>query len=123
MLTTGFPFRRLLAVLLPIAFFWTFVACISLCTRESLEAHNHSTSVRITTTEDVPHCGGCPLNFFPKATTPEQQKFTISLEPLGSFAPEIRSDFYPATHVLSTWVDSPPVTASPPLELLLALRI
>ena len=125
MLMTGFPFRRLLATFLPLAFLWIFVACISLCCRESLEAHDLqviSTSVE-TTIEDVPHCGGCPLNSFPKATTPEQLKFDISPTTVASVASQIPSVFYADPHVLNNRIESPPYTASPPLDLLLALRI
>ena len=75
--------------------------------------------------EGLPDCTGCPLNSFPKATSPEQAKLIINLEqaPASLGSPVIPSVFYSHPDVRSSWLHGQLCTASPPFTLLPALRI
>jgi hypothetical protein len=58
--------------LLPISLIWVFVACASICARESTDEHPN---VRLTSPIEIKEtsdCRGCPLTAFPKATIPER---------------------------------------------------
>lgn len=80
MLTTRFPLKRFIAALLPLSFVWLFVACISICARESTEhVSNLTQPVKI---GESPDCAGCPVTAFPKARTPERVIHSTDLQPL-----------------------------------------
>ena len=125
MLIARFPHRRFLATCLPLSLLWVFVACISLCEREtSHRATPRVTSIDVGMIKEVPDCDGCPLNFFPKATSPEQAKLIANLEAaLSASSPAIPSSLYSNPDILNYWPHGQLCTASPPLEPLSALRI
>src|SRR6185295_17830726 len=77
--------KRLIAALLPFSFLWVFMACVSICERETLSTHSRTdlSSSAITGLHD---CDGCPLSFFPRATTPERTKSLLDLNTLSSLA-------------------------------------
>lgn len=77
---TRFPLKRLFATVLPISFVWLFVACVSICTRESKEKHIHNTAILSTEVKDASDCEDCPLSSFQKATIPERSTFYVDLQ-------------------------------------------
>ena len=118
------PQKIFLAVLLPFSFLWVLMACVSICERETLAIHppkDLAGRIEIIAIKDGPECDGCPLSYFPKATTPEPEKSIHAGECLSSFAPFIVSIAPPNS--FSDRSDSPVFTASPPLKLPATLRI
>ena len=118
------PQKRLIAALLPFSFLWVVMACVSICERETLAVHsptNLSTSVEINVLTDTTDCDGCPLSFFPKATTPEQPKSIVALEMSSGFASILF--IYSHLNDFSDRLDIPVSNGSPPLKLLSTLRI
>jgi len=69
---TCFLLKRLMAALLPMSFMWLFVACVSICARESTEGHSKNQFSAPMEIKDASDCKGCPLTSFPKATIPER---------------------------------------------------
>jgi len=127
MLIACFPHKRFLAACLPLSLLWVFVACISLCERETSHRATPrviSASIDVGMINEVPDCDGCPLDFFPKATSPEQAKHTANLEAaLSNATSAIPNSLYLNPDVLSDWPHGQLCTVSPPLEPLSALRI
>jgi hypothetical protein len=104
------------------AFLWLFVACVSICTRESGETHDQpivSSSLEI---KNAPDCEGCPLAL-PEATAPEHATFKLNLQ--------VQLDLSPLTPLVNSSTDgvtfdrwlSHPSFAERPLERLPLLRI
>ena len=124
---TRFSHKRILATFLPLSLLWTFVACVSLCERESSQTPSQPATtllVEINTIKDMPDCDGCPLNSFPKAISPEQVKPVINLEAAPSSSPSaIPSVFYSSPDIRNESTHGPLCAASPPLDLLSTLRI
>lgn len=123
MLRTG-QHKRFLATLLPLSLLWVVVACVELCERESFHnAMERVVSVDMNSIEGASDCDRCPLNFFPKAISPQQTKLVINLEAalMGSAlaVPPAHSD----SAILIDRHHRRFRTVSPPLELLSALRI
>jgi len=116
--------KRFIAVLLPLSFVWVFVACVEICERETLASHpptDFTTSNRINEIRHERECDGCPLSYFPKATTPEQVRSSSdSISSLALAIPSIDS-YHPI--IFSSHVDRPVFDASPPLKLPPPLRI
>jgi len=122
----SFPQRRLIAALLPAFFLWAFVACISICERDTVnlgfESGSPSSSVCIREVRGAFDCAACPLSFSAKAPALERIKIAFSSEssclpfesPQARYSDPILGD-KPLTRRFST--------GSPPLELLSALRI
>src|SRR6185295_11779921 len=80
--------KRLIAALLPFSFLWAFVACVSICERETLASHpptELSSSNDVNEIRHAPECDGCPLSYFPRAATPERVKHIFTVISLASF--------------------------------------
>jgi hypothetical protein len=67
-----FPFKRIVAGLLPFCFLWAFVACVSLCAEQAEETGNDRPSVLCSGTQDAPASDSCPVVEAPKATLRDQ---------------------------------------------------
>src|SRR6185369_7318787 len=69
--------KRLIAALLPFSFLWVFMACVSICERETLASapKDLPTSDGITKIRHERERDGCPLSYFPKAAVPQREKF------------------------------------------------
>jgi len=67
-----FQLKKLMAALLPMSFIWLFVACVSICVRESTEAHGHNSVAPPMEMRDASDCKGCPLTPIPKAIIPDR---------------------------------------------------
>jgi len=121
MLTTRFPLKRLIAALLPMSFIWLFVACVSICARESTEHANGRTS--LVEMEQSSDCKGCPVTAFPKARTPERTIDSIDLQPPVALPALVLSvnDLTDEAAVFS--VQRQHSSADHPLKRLRALRI
>ena len=111
--------KRLIAALLPFSFLWVFMACVSICERETLATHSPTdlSSSAITGLHD---CDGCPLSYFPRATAPERVKSLLALNALSSLALIIPSAY---SYVSSNQFEKPVLDGRPPLKLLSTLRI
>jgi hypothetical protein len=72
MLMTRLPLKRLMAAVLPMSFIWMFVACVSICARESTEGHSNDQVSSPMEIKDASDCKGCPLTSFPKARIPQR---------------------------------------------------
>lgn len=123
---THFDKKVLIAGLLPLSFLWTFMACVSICERDTLQNHSSadlSCSIEANKVREAPGCEECPLSYFPRSTAPERAKFILPLQSLSTFVlpgPAINSTCQENS---SDWLDSPLSDSSPPLKLLSALRI
>ena len=97
---------------------------MELCERESFHnAMERVVAVDMNSIEGTSDCDRCPLNFFPKAISPQQTRLVINLEaalPASTFAVQ------PAHSDSAILIDRHHRALrafSPPLELLSALRI
>jgi len=118
--------KRFLAALLPFSFLWAWMACVSICERESLANHPSTElaySNGINEIRHEPACDGCPLSYFPKATTPERIKSILALGSVASFAPATSLNHSSEPDVLINQFDRPLGNGSPPPKLLPTLRI
>lgn len=124
LLMTGPPQKTLVAALLPFSFVWVFMACVSICERETLAIHpstDHACSTE-NGLRGVRDCDGCPLSL-PKATTPELTKSIRALASFSSFIP-VFSSIHPAQpDVFRERLDRALSDGSPPLQPLASLRI
>jgi hypothetical protein len=114
------PQNRLIAALLPFSFLWVFMACVSICERETLAIHHPtglSCSTEINALTDVRDCDGCPLSL-PKATTPERTKSFDALASSPGFISVLPSVYLAQPDLLT-----PISNGSPPLKALASLRI
>jgi hypothetical protein len=120
---TCFPLKRLIAALLPISFMWLFVACVSMCARESTERlvnNQVSSPIEI---RDASDCKGCPLTSFPKARIRERTIHGSDLK-----TPVVLPSLIFSVNVLGAGVavvsrQRQGSSTDPPLERLPALRI
>jgi len=120
------PQKIFIAALLPFSFLWVLMACVSICERETLAIHppkDLSNATELVAIKDGHECDGCPLSYFPKATTPEREKSIHAGECSSSFAPFIVSIYSAPAKSFGDPPDSPFSTASPPLKLPATLRI
>lgn len=120
-----FP-KRVIAALLPFTFLWAFMACVSICEKESLATHSpvdRISSIGVNEFRQAPKCEGCPVAYFSKSTTPERAKFIIDLQPLSTLVPAISSVISSQQYSVTESVVSPLCNSSPPLKLLSKLRI
>jgi len=120
------PQKRLVAALLPFSFLWVFIACVSICEREALAIHpatDLSRSAEFNAISDVHDCEGCPLSYFPKASMPERARSIIALETVSGIAPIAPSVYSALPVIFSNQVETTVHNGSPPLKLLLTLRI
>jgi hypothetical protein len=121
----NFPQRRLVAALLPAFFLWAFVACISICERDTVNlvrSGPSSSTVGIREVSGVFDCAACPLSFFPKATALEKTQIAFNSES-SSLPFESQRPGYSDRILVDKSLTNPPGTESPPLDLLSALRI
>lgn len=121
---TRLPQKRLMAALLPLSFLWVFVACLSICERETLAMHPPTDLVSSTDISEVEResdCGGCPLSYFPTATAPERDKGILVFDSVSGFAPVIPS--IASSYHFSESLNRPFLKGRPPLTLLSTLRI
>src|SRR6185503_7641526 len=117
--------KRLIAALLPFSFLWAFVACVSICERETLASHpptELSSSNDVNEIRHAPECDGCPLSYFPKAATPERVNPVFALISSASFAAATALIPTSDTEIFVDR-DRPFLNGSPPLRLLSTLRI
>jgi hypothetical protein len=118
------PQKKLIAALLPFSFLWVFIACISICERETLANHAYvSCFAETNILRDVPDCDGCPLSDFPKATTPERSKSILVLDSIASFTPSTPSILSSQQNSFYNRFENPVLRGSPPLKLLSTLRV
>lgn len=117
---------QLIAALLPLSFLWVFMACVSICERETLASDSPTDFTSANVINDVRHereCDGCPLSYFPKAATTQRVKSSFASDSMSSSASAILSTNSFHSNVLSCRLDRPVFAASPPLILLPPLRI
>jgi hypothetical protein len=120
MLINRFPLSRTTAAILPLVFLWLFVACVSICSRESEEDHAHRAAVVSTEMQDAPDCAGCPVAF-PSATIPDRARFDFESQTPVVASPQVFwFDFVVTCPVAQQRQQS---DTDPPLKQLLALRI
>lgn len=120
------PQKIFIAALLPFSFLWVLMACVSICERETLAIHpptNLSCATETITIRDAHECDGCPLTYFPKATTPEREKSVRGVACVSGLASVMPSLSSCEPNSFSDRLDKPFATASPPLKLLSLLRI
>src|SRR5690349_644128 len=120
------PHRTFIAALLPFSFLWVLMACVSICERETLAIHAATDLAGVTETiaiRDVHECDGCPLSYFPKATTPEREKSGHAVTCVSGLAAAMPSLSACDPNIFSDCIDKPFPTTSPPLKLLSLLRI
>ena len=119
------PQKRLIAALLPFSFVWVFMACVSICERETLVNHpsiHLYSSTEINALSNVRDCDGCPLSL-PKATTPERTKSIHASASLSNFTSVFPSTYSTQPDVFRERLDKPLSNGSPPLQSLASLRI
>jgi len=115
--------KRFVAALLPFFYLWAFVACVSICEQKTLAAHGSSELSSLNEIHNVADCDGCPLSYFPKATTPERAKSLFAVASSPSLAPQIPTIYSAQPDTFSDRLSSSSVNVSPPLNLLSPLRI
>jgi hypothetical protein len=114
--------KRFIAALLPLSFLLTVAACVSICERESSSTHRQMAyPVALTDISSLPDCGGCPFISSPKATTPEREKYIQTLQPVERLV--AGPIYYSNNDIAKGRLSGPSMSDSPPLHLLLALRI
>jgi hypothetical protein len=102
------------------------MACVSICERETLAIHPATDRAAATETiaiKDVHECDGCPLSYFPKATTPEREKSVHAVACVSGLASTTPSLSSCDPNSFSDRLGKPFATASPPLKFLFLLRI
>jgi hypothetical protein len=120
-----FRHQKLVAALLPWSFLWAFMACVSICERESLDHSpaDHSYSIEVNKVGEAPGCEECPLSYFPRATAPDRVNFSLLFQPLSTFTGFGPSTIASHQYASCDWLDYPLYDSSPPPKLLSALRI
>lgn len=118
-----FLLKRLIAALLPISLIWMFVACVSICARESAEGHSNDQVSSPMEIKEASDCKGCPLTSFPKARIPERTIHASDLQtPVAIPCLALSVDSL-ASGVVILSRQRLRSKADPPLERLRALRI
>lgn len=121
-----FPFKKLTAMLLPVACLWLWVACAAICGQEVAEGSAHSlstSSAELVEVSGAPECEGCPFVVFPKATTPERESSDTGTQTTAPAALPAHADAPMTDYSAFVQPRRPPPTAAPPLTLLSTLRI
>jgi hypothetical protein len=72
---------------LPVSILWLSIACISICTKESIE--HRASANQLFELHKQSDCNGCPLGSVPKATIPLRSDFQIDLQVHVSASPSI----------------------------------
>jgi hypothetical protein len=120
---TSFPLKRSIATLLPVSVLWMFVACVSMCARESGEKQVGNPGSLSTEVKDASDCDGCPLTRFPKATIPERTISGFDRPPLVVIPSLSLSIDSAVDEVAFASRERQRSFADPPLKRLPALRI
>ena len=123
MFMTCFPVKKLMATVLPISFIWLFVACVSICARESMEGHSNNQVSSPIEIKDASDCKGCPLTSFPKARIPERTIHGSDLQTTVPNPPLILSVDSSADDAAFVLRSRHRSSVDPPLKRLPALRI
>lgn len=115
-----FPFKRIVAALLPCCFLWAFVACVSLCTEHAKETENDRLTVLCLGMDEAPASDSCPIVEAPKTTLRERLPLltddALALTPSG-FA-------HASVNVGVRLLESDALSSTdPPFERLRVLRI
>jgi hypothetical protein len=117
--------RKFIAILLPATFFWAFVACTVICTRdcsELLSSSGVASAVGLTHVKDLSDCSGCPFGLSPKASTPQRLTLTFNSE-ASAVLPQLPSVCATDHSALNNPRTRPSTAVSPPLELFRTLRL
>ena len=121
MLMTRLPFTKFTALLLPLVFLWLFIACVSICSRESEADHAHSAELVSTEMKHAADCAGCPVAAFPSATIPDRARFDFQSQTPPVVLPQI---LFVVPTVLEGFAQQRQQSnTDPPLKPLHALRI
>jgi len=123
MLIPRFLLKKLLAALLSVTLIWVFVACVSICTRESREGHLKSLAVSPNELADASDCKGCPVTAFPKARVPERLAQDADTQTPAAVRSLILSVDPSAGSVSPVTRERQRLYADPPRKRLTALRI
>ena len=118
--------KRVIAGLLPVFFLWAFIACVSICERQSLANHDQmidSVSVGMIDVWNVSDCRDCPLSDFPKAARSERTNIIAALEQSSDAAPLTHVEFSLYPQVFGRWKSNSQCSVNPPLKFLPTLRI
>lgn len=116
--------QRLIAALLPFSFVWAFVACVSMCERETLANHSpaaFASSNNIAEISGTTECDGCQLSYSPRATT--RIESVLYLDSAVSVAAPTLSIHSADPNGFSNRIAGPFLNGSPPRKLLSSLRI
>jgi hypothetical protein len=114
--------KRAIAALLPVSLLWVFVACVSICARESADTYNPLIASASIEVNDAPDGEGCPLASFPKATAPARGTLIFNVEPSNIIPVSIPSVNSLENKIVGRVATQQSFT-SPPLELLPTLRV
>ena len=113
--------RKTVAFVLPMSILWLSIACISICTKESIE---HRAMVnQFSELNQKSDCNGCPLGSVPKATVPIRSEFQVDLQLHLSASPSIIIAYSPVEDYKSANnhdeypVSPPPLTHQPMLRI------
>jgi len=107
--------------MLPVSILWLSIACISICTKESIELR--ATADQFSELNAKSDCNGCPLGAVPKATVPLRSEFQVDLQLHVSASPSIIISYSPAEHYKSANNHTAFPVSPPPLTRLPMLRI
>ena len=116
--------QRLIAALLPFSFVWAFVACVSICERETLANHSpaaFASSNNLTEIGGTAECDGCQLSYSPRATT--RVKSVLHLDSVAGVAAATLSIHSVGPNGFSDRITGPFLNGSPPRKLVSSLRI
>ena len=115
--------KKPIAALLPMSFVWLFVACVSICVRESTEQHGHNSVWSPAEATDASDCRGCPMTAFPKATIPEraiqgfEPQTAVSIPSLIFAVDLLAADTASASRARDRWSPAPPLKRLPALRI------
>ena len=121
MSSLGVALRKTIALMLPVSILWLSIACISICTKESIE---HRAMVnQVSELNEKSDCNGCPLGSVPKATVPIRSEFQVDLQLHLSASPSSTIVYSPAEDFKSANNHEEAPVSPPPLARLPMLRI
>ena len=121
MSSLGVSLRKTVALMLPVSIFWLSIACISICTKESIE--HRTMGHQFSELNQNSDCNGCPLGSVPKATVPIRSEFQVDLQLHLSAPSSIIITYSPAEHYKSANNHDAFPVSPPPLTRLPMLRI
>ena len=113
--------RKTIALVLPVSILWLAIACISICTKESIE--HRAMANQFSEVNEKSDCNGCPLGAVPKATVPLRSEIQVELQLHASTSPSIiisyaaARDYKPVNNHDEVPVSPPPLTLSSMLRI------